>query len=209
LLVDACLDVGGFPQGEGSDCLTPCPEEPPRIDAVHSIAFHDGGVQSELPITITPDFAVETREPGIHLLEIEFNREMDPTSCEDLANISITGTLTGPHTTLSASLTDTTLRIDLSPLPDADCYVFDLTGMLSTDFAPVENPTFEIAALVADVNADLLVDPTDFVALSGELGFPPTAGTVQYDLNVDGLIDTVDVVILQARYDLTAPACPD
>jgi hypothetical protein len=105
----------------------------------------------------------------------------------------------------------TVLRIELTsgPLDNEECYVFDLDGMVSDDQLPLADSTFAIAALEADVNFDRYVDANDAAQVQLYFGMEPSEGqeTVQYDVDVDGIISTTDRALVMIRIGMIAPDC--
>ena len=100
------------------------------------------------------------------------------------------------------------MTIDLAPpLPDQDCFTVDLTGMTSSDGAPLLNPSFTVTTLAGDVNFSGTVTTTDKDLILGVLG-PIDETTFYFDVNCNGSITTTDKDIIVGLLGNSAPACP-
>ncbi|MCK4660945.1 MAG: hypothetical protein KAV82_15600 [Phycisphaerae bacterium] len=219
---DYCSSNGGYPREEGTECYNldpPCPVLP-QIVQVRSLGEHEFigelGIPIELDLELPTPLVVEPRTDRIHLIEVTFSVPMDEASCEDPANVAITGdgeVIPPDVSSCGLEVGGTVLRIVLSEAADNQhCYDFDLTGMLSAELAPLANATFTIVALIGDVNSDLTVNHLDLAAVQdpAHWGQPPSEeeGTVRLDCNMDGLIGAGDIAVINSHWE-TSVDCLD
>lgn len=140
---------------------------------------------------------IEPRLAGMS--DVEF--DLDLTAGTVSASVSCdVDTGYAPTVTVSPDM-GTTIRVQLAPpMPNQDCCTITLTGGAED--------SFRIITLVGDVDRDGAVTAGDEGLVQGELGNPLDAANFHFDVSADGLINPLDVSMVQSRTGNTAPACP-
>jgi hypothetical protein len=201
-VADSCdIDIGTSLDGS----VDGVPDECQGLVAVHSFWTHGAAGEFGLLVyeTGSSPINIEPRLGGPGELRAAFEIEMDPVTCTDPGNVSIVGVNSGVYTgpiSLSLDVTGKVVIIEPGqPLPDADCYTVDLTGMESQWGAAPLDRTFTFAVLVGDADRDGVVDTVDIAALKQRLGRTASVNRAKYDINRDGWISPADASSVKQR----------
>ncbi|MHC4235787.1 MAG: dockerin type I domain-containing protein [Planctomycetota bacterium] len=150
-----------------------------------------------------PGDNIEPRFAGMHKLELDFNRLIDPGSLtvgaacvdNDLNSIPYNGSVT-----VTAG-SGNTLALDFSEaLPDETCCTISAGGSASGNR--------KVRSLVGDVNRDGQVSVSDKALIKPRIGRPLNAANFYFDVNCDGVIGHNDKVLVRPRIGNAAPSCP-
>jgi hypothetical protein len=108
-----------------------------------------------------------------------------------------------------ATLDCDSVIIDLDSVPDESCLTVHLTGLaLASDIAAVlPDKQFAVVALAGDVNGNGTVSQADEDIVTANLGLGLSPATFRSDVDADGDVDNVDV-ILTGAWDGNAGSCP-
>ena len=183
------------------------PGDPPVIQTAKSLVNQGG---TELGLTLID--GEETRTPGVSKMEIAFDMEMDETTCENAANVSITNEVPDTYTgtiTPTLSLDGYVLTIELSPaLSDVHCWTVDLAGMESAEGVEIEESTYSFVSLAGDADRNKDVTSLDYSAVKLYLGLPVTESNAHVDVNADGDITSLDYSTIKLRLANSATCTP-
>jgi len=170
----------------------------PEIADWRICGTHGHGV-GELTRKVTDGY-VEPRACGIADLQVIFSKALDPQTVGP-GVLSIVGEGEGDCSTyvLNAALDDTGLVMNLelrTGLPDQDTYTLTIADTVKD---LVGNPLvgdrdLVLSALKGDVNGNGEVAEADITAVRARFGRAVNAGTASYDVNMSGMLNTLDLL---------------
>jgi len=140
--------------------------------------------------------AVETRQGGIQQVAVEFDREvilMNPSA------IAITDGINSyiPDSVMLQNDDSLLVMNFIGGLPEQSCYTIDLNDAIENLYG---DSYCQVRSLIGDVSGDGIVNEVDQILIMDNLGMPVNEDA-KYDLNLDGLISSSDVMILINNFE--------
>jgi hypothetical protein len=118
-------------------------------------------------------------------------------------NVTVTPGAGGTATMAGSSINGSVVTINLTGVSNAQTLSINLIGV--SDGTHSGNVSIPMGVLLADVNANGLVDGNDVSAVQGQTRAPVTATNFREDVNANGIIDGNDVAITQGQTRTSLP----
>ncbi|MBN2582569.1 MAG: right-handed parallel beta-helix repeat-containing protein [Planctomycetes bacterium] len=180
----------------------------PQISSWKVVTDHGAGDEIE---TVVQDAFIDTRQTGVTMLRITFNRQMDPATV-DTTSLAVAGQTSGDVSSLIQSVALTTqdyvLEIQLSSaLPDADRYTLTLSDAVRAagGDALTGSKIRTIAALAGDADGSGAVSAADMLVIRSQAGQAVNSGTCIYDVDQSGTITAADMAAIRSRLGNALP----
>jgi hypothetical protein len=177
----------------------------PRLAITAWNVVENHGPAGEIAVPAADGYVVSGLD-GLRAAKVAFDAAVDPATVSP-KSVSILGTLSGDvshwvrDVTLSADRRELTITL-VAPLPDEDRFVISLADtvaaadgrrLLGNDRRCV------LAALAGDVNGTGQVAASDVLQIRENIGRPVTSASSRHDVDGNGTINVVDMLIARAR----------
>jgi phosphoribosylcarboxyaminoimidazole (NCAIR) mutase len=143
---------------------------------------------------------VEPRRGGPATLRLTFSKPVAAADGSlDAGDFRVEGA-----TFRSAQIDGPVLTLELAGVLDRGLVTVSFSGLRGVDGAPLQGQTtLKARALYADANGDGAVNAADFAALRGQMPRPPAGADLLRDLDLDGTVTALDLLIVRRRFGAT------